>query len=131
MLDLLRLVVMMPAETVLDVRGVRWVRVGLADGGSISIWPGHAPLLGETVPGDVRYAAGSDEHSVSLGPGVLHVARGRVTIYTARSVSYGTEEDGHSGGAQQNHLQPLAATLPGSVGSRTPGGTGSRDVGKG
>jgi hypothetical protein len=45
----LRLIVTTPAETILDVPDVRWVQARLADGGGIGIWPGHAPLLAETV----------------------------------------------------------------------------------
>ena len=54
----MRLTVLTPAETLLEVEGVKWVRVQLADGGGISIWPGHAPLLAETVAAELRYADG-------------------------------------------------------------------------
>jgi len=54
----LRLTVLTPAETLLEVEGVKWVRVQLADGGGISIWPGHAPLLAETVAAALHYAGG-------------------------------------------------------------------------
>ena len=54
----MRLTVLTPAETLLEVEGVKWVRVQLADGGRISIWPGHAPLLAETVAAALRYAGG-------------------------------------------------------------------------
>ena len=81
MFEPLRLVVKTPEETTLDVRGVAWVRVGLSAGERISIWPGHAPLLGETAAGDIGYATTSGENCVFVGPGILHVARGQVTIY--------------------------------------------------
>lgn len=54
----MRLTVLTPAETLLEVEGVKWVRVQLADGGGISIWPGHAPLLAETVAAALCYAEG-------------------------------------------------------------------------
>ena len=54
----MRLTVLTPAETLLEVEGVKWVRVQLADGGGISIWPGHAPLLAETVAAELRYTGG-------------------------------------------------------------------------
>ena len=50
--------VLTPIKTLLDVEGVAWVQVRLADGGGIGIYPGHAPLLAETVTAPLRYANG-------------------------------------------------------------------------
>lgn len=81
-----RLLVLTPEETVLDVSGVRWVRAQLVDGAGISIWPGHAPLLAETVPAPLQYADKSGEHSLPLNAGILQVTPGKVTIYTTGRV---------------------------------------------
>jgi len=78
----LRLTVLTPAETLLDVEGVTWVQALLADGGGIGIYPGHAPLLAETVTAPLRYADRSDEHTLDLEAGILQVDRGGVTIFT-------------------------------------------------
>lgn len=79
----LRLTVLTLAETLLDVEEVAWVRARLADGGGISIYPGHAPLLAETVTAPLRYANGSGEHVLELEAGILQVDRDGVTIFTS------------------------------------------------
>ena len=78
----LRLTVLTPAETLLDVAEVAWVQVQLSDGGGIGIYPGHAPLLAETITAPLRYADGLGEHVLDLEAGILQVERGGVTIFT-------------------------------------------------
>jgi F0F1-type ATP synthase epsilon subunit len=82
MFPLWQLCVRTPVETRLAVDGVRWVRVRLADGAWISIWPGHGPLLAETVGAPVRYLDSAGEHDVPVGPGILRVTAGQVCILT-------------------------------------------------
>jgi F0F1-type ATP synthase epsilon subunit len=91
-----RLMVLTPAETLLDMEGVAWVQACLADGGPIGIYPGHAPLLGETVTAPLRYADGLGEHALDLAAGILQVDRGGVTVFTgglARKGDAGGEEE--------------------------------------
>jgi F-type H+-transporting ATPase subunit epsilon len=78
----LRLMVLTPAETLLDVAEVAWVQVQLSDGGGIGIYPGHAPLLAETVTAPLRYADELGEHALDLEAGILQVERDGVTIFT-------------------------------------------------
>ena len=54
----------------------------LADGAGISIYPSHAPLLGETVAAPIRYADREGEHTLELEAGFLQVALDRVTIFS-------------------------------------------------
>jgi len=82
MCAMLRLVVQTPAATLLEVTGVRRVQVQLVDGGGIGIYPGHAPLIAETVTAPLRYEDESGEHNVRLYAGILQVAPGLVTIQT-------------------------------------------------
>ena len=82
-----RLTVLTPAETLLDVRGVAWVQARLADGGGIGIWPGHAPLVAETVKAPLRYADEAGEHSLDLEAGLLQIDRAGVTILTVGPAS--------------------------------------------
>jgi F0F1-type ATP synthase epsilon subunit len=77
-----RLVIRTPAETALEAHDVTWVQVQLADGGPITILPGHAPLLAESVAAPLRYVDGAGDHSVLVNAGLLYVARGEVTVYT-------------------------------------------------
>jgi F0F1-type ATP synthase epsilon subunit len=79
--------VLTPAEALLDEEEVGWMRVLLADGGSMGIRPGHAPLLAETAAGAVEYGGREDEHgrehgTLDLEAGILRVERDHVTIFT-------------------------------------------------
>jgi F-type H+-transporting ATPase subunit epsilon len=76
----LRLSILTPTEPVVLADDIAWLQARLADGGSIGIWPGHAPLIAETVCGPVRYSDGSGEHRVELQAGLLHVESGGVVI---------------------------------------------------
>ena len=93
--ELLRLAVLTPGETLLDARGVAWVKARLTDGGGIGIWPLHAPLVGETVSGRMRYADEAGEHWLDLEAGILQVDGDGVTILTSGT----TGGDGNVDGA--------------------------------
>ena len=80
----LRLQVLTPAETLLDVAEVSWVHLQLADGLGISIYPGHAPLLAETATAPLRYADSTGEHTLDLEAGILEVSgAGEVVLFTS------------------------------------------------
>ena len=79
----LHLTVLTPAETVLDAQQVAWVQARLADGGGIGIYPGHAPLVAETVTAPLRYADPSGEHALDLEAGILLVDADGVAIFTS------------------------------------------------
>jgi F0F1-type ATP synthase epsilon subunit len=91
------------AEAVwLDEPEVTWVRVVLADGRSIGIRQGHAPLLAETAPGTLQYGTEAGAHSVDIDRGILQVHREGVDIYAAaggrssRSQDSAPDDDSHS-----------------------------------
>lgn len=49
--------------------------------GDLGILPGHAPLLGVLVAGDVRiHASSGEDHNVTIDSGFLSVDHDRVTI---------------------------------------------------
>jgi len=77
------LTVLTPAQILLHVREAAWVQARLADRGGIGIYPGHAPLLAETVTAPVRYADRLGEHTLQLEAGILQVDRDGVTIFTS------------------------------------------------
>ncbi len=104
MYEPLRLTIRTPEGTLADASGIRWVHVPLSDGGTISIWPGHAPLLAETQRGIVRYADSDGEHSVPIAPGVLVIASGTVSVM--------------SGGATDQMEEAPIARLEGELMSR-------------
>ena len=110
----LRLTVLTPAETVLDVEKVGRVQAHLADGGGIGIYPGHAPLTAETVTAPLRYADPSGEHTIDLEAGVLLVETDGVTIFTSGPAqTFKVSETGKvSDEARFNRLtQALLATM--------------------
>jgi F0F1-type ATP synthase epsilon subunit len=74
--------VLTPERTLLEAEGVTQVRARLADGGPIGIYPGHAPLLAETVAAPLRYADASGEHAIDLNAGILQIKSTDVTIFT-------------------------------------------------
>jgi len=82
-IDLLHLRVSTPEGPLLEADGVTWMRIQLADGGSIGIRPGHAPLLAETVAAPLRYGDGLGEHSLDLEGGILHIHPQGVDVYAS------------------------------------------------
>jgi len=75
--------VLTPAQTLLDAQEVAWVQARLADSGSVGIYPGHAPLLAETIAAPLRYADPSGVHTLDLEAGFLQVEGEGVTIFTS------------------------------------------------
>lgn len=82
MADLLRLTVLTPEKALLDVGGVRKVRVLLVDGAWLSVYPGHAPLLAEIVAGSVTYVRDAGEEEIALAEGIVRIGGGAVTVFT-------------------------------------------------
>ncbi len=76
-----RLTVLTPERALLDARGVTQVQAQLVDGSPIGIYPGHAPLLAETVAAPLRYTDASGEHAIDLGAGILQVSDAGVTVF--------------------------------------------------
>ena len=121
----LGLTVLSPAGALLDEPQVDWVQVQLADGGGIGIWPGHAPLIAETIGAPLIYAQDGEQHRIDLHHGILQVETGRVVILT------GGEAGGHQGEGRQkadsSRFDRLARVLltrlrlEGEEGAREPG----------
>jgi F0F1-type ATP synthase epsilon subunit len=80
-----------PAETLLQVEGVQWVHLRLVDGAGISIYPGHAPLLAETVAGSLRYADRSGDHGFHTRAGILQIEENHVTVFTSGELQPGEQ----------------------------------------
>lgn len=99
----LRLTVLTPAEMIWQAELVRWIQVQLADGGGLGIWPGHAPLLAETVTAPLRYADDAGEQAINLAAGILQIAAGEVTIFTSGFVEADTAKE--RSGAERSVVQ--------------------------
>jgi len=93
---LLRLRVLTPAETMIDVEEATRLQARLVDGGGISIYPGHAPLIAETVTAPLRYTDPAGEHTLEVKAGILVVDAGAVTIFTS----------GHAQPSESQQLSP-------------------------
>jgi F0F1-type ATP synthase epsilon subunit len=119
MAEPLRLRVMTPTVTLLDVQGVTNVRVQLADGGSIGLRPGHAPLLAETIAASLQYSVGEAEHHFDTQAGILFVDTGTATIFTSGSGEY---EIGDPGAGK---FDRLANELLNRLGTRSVDGSGN------
>ncbi|MDY6875348.1 MAG: hypothetical protein SWK90_03970 [Chloroflexota bacterium] len=106
----LRLTVLTPAQTLLDVEMVTLVQAHLADSGRISIYPGHMPLLAESVTASLRYTDGSGEHTLNLEGGILQVDRDCVTVFTSGLAQPGKSCES-TPGSEDARFDRLAQTL--------------------
>jgi len=78
-----KLLILSPQETLLDLDDLQKVRVTLADGGSIGIHSGHHPLLAETITGIIEYGREFFTDRVGVQEGILRVEGDQVIIYTS------------------------------------------------
>lgn len=83
----LSLRILSPEGPILEVDGAASINVPLVDGGGIGIRPGHAPLIGETVQGPVRYQTPGEENQIEVMPGILEISNNVVTILTVSQIS--------------------------------------------
>jgi len=79
--DPFRLTVLAPTGTLLEAEGVTWVRARLSGSAPLSVYPGHAPLIGETEAAPLEYADRAGEHALELEGGILQVEEGGVTLF--------------------------------------------------
>jgi len=98
----LTLRVMTPAETILEAADVAQIQLQVADG-SLGIWPGHAPLLAQTVRAPLHYTDETGEHALNLESGILHIDQTGVTILTGGLVAAEAES-----GQPARHFERLA-----------------------
>ena len=109
--DLLRFSVLTPDKTLLDVANVRKVRLKLADGGWLSIYPRHAPLLGETLAGPVTYITAEGDETISLSESILQVFENGVTLFSGGELTASMAQSGVEDGAAAAHFDRLARVL--------------------
>lgn len=109
--DLLRFSVLTPDSTLLDVANVRQVRLRLADHGWLSIYPRHAPLLGETLAGPVTYTTAEGDETVSLSESILQIFENDVTLFSGSKLTASAAQSGTEGEADAAHFDRLARVL--------------------
>ena len=111
MAEPLRLIVWTPSETVLEAEQVGWIHVKLAQAKTLTIWPGHAPLLAETVAEELGYGDEEGTHTIELPAGILQVRDSTVTLFLAGTLG-GVSWPEDSG----KRLERLAQTIPDALG---------------
>ncbi len=79
----LRLTVMPPDRVLLAVDSTTKVRMKLADDAWLSVYPGHAPLIAELLPGPVQYDTDAESGELSIAEGIVQVTEGQVTVLTS------------------------------------------------
>jgi len=93
MAETFRLRVRNPLETLLESDQTEWVHLRLADGTGLTVYPGHAPLLAETVTTQLRYANETGEHAFNAEAGILQVKGNEVTVFTSSEAEVETTPD--------------------------------------
>lgn len=107
---MMHLQILTPAETLLEVEEAKWVHLRLADGTGLSIYPGHAPLLAETVTAPLRYADASGEHAFDVEAGILEVDDQGVMVFTSGKPE-AVESPRPSAVAEEKRFERLARKL--------------------
>ncbi len=109
---LLSLRIISPDGIILERDQLVAVSVLLADGGSIGIRPGHAPLIAETLSGPVRYQSAEEHNRIEVHPGVLEIRENTVVILTAGEVGQTPEDTVKTADAEFTRLmETLVGTL--------------------
>lgn len=98
----LHLTVMTPEQVVLHVDAVQRVRLKLADQAWLSIYPYHAPLVGEILPGPLQYDTEIETGEIAVGPGILQVEGDEVVVLTS-----GLQQEGHRDAQDEVELADL------------------------
>ena len=118
--DLLRLTVLTPSETVVNVEQIQWVHVNLAGAKALTVWPGHAPLLAETATDALRYADAAGTHTIDLPAGVLQVRESTVTLFLAGTLGEQPWPEG-----EDERFERLAETMLAQKDALLSGGRGA------
>jgi len=79
----LRLTVLTPDRVLLAVDLATKVRMKLADDAWLSVYPNHAPLIAEVLPGPVQYDTDEESGELSIAEGIVQVTEGQVTVLTS------------------------------------------------
>lgn len=82
MAQTLRLRVITPERVLLSVDEAAKVRLRLADRAWLSVYPYHAPLVAETLPGVLQYETETEAGEMRLGAGILRILGNEVTVLT-------------------------------------------------
>lgn len=111
--ETLRLIAWTPDATLLDVEAVAWVHVKLANNKDVTFWPGHAPLLAETIAETIRYEDRNGPQHVEFPSGMLRVRDNVVTLFLDRTAGDAApDRDKTSSRSFDRLAESLLAALP-------------------
>ena len=86
MAEPIHLVVWTLSERLLDIEDLEWVHLRLAEERSVTVWPGHGPLLAETAADALDYRDASSTHTIDLPAGIVQVKGDTVTVFLVGSL---------------------------------------------
>ena len=111
MAQTLHLKVLSPDSTILDVEQVKSVRARLRGDTWLSIYPGHAPLLAELLPGNLAYATGERRDELDISTGILQVSKNQITVFVGKAQDLTAEKDDDSAVQFDNLARMLMRTM--------------------
>ena len=111
MAQTLHLKVLSPDSTILDVEQVKSVRARLRGDTWLSIYPGHAPLLAELLPGNLAYATGERRDEIDISTGILQVSKNQITVFVGKAQDLTAEKDDDSAVQFDNLARMLMRTM--------------------
>jgi F0F1-type ATP synthase epsilon subunit len=117
--ELLSFTVVTPSGSLVDVQEVRKVRVRLVDKGLLSVYPYHAPLIGETLSGEVLFIVGDQERRLNLRSGILFVRENSISVYTSGELGEeSTESRAEDEAERAERFDRLASVLMSTLRAR-------------
>ena len=111
MAQTLHLKVLSPDSTILDVEQVKSVRARLRGDTWLSIYPGHAPLLAELLPGNLAYATGERRDELDISTGILQVSKNQITVFVGKAQDLTAKKDDDSAVQFDNLARMLMRTM--------------------
>lgn len=73
--------VISPVQGTKEYKNILSVSCQMKGAGWLEIMPGHLPLIGATVEGDVHVSSQSGKNDLTLPPGILQVGNGVVKLF--------------------------------------------------
>jgi F0F1-type ATP synthase epsilon subunit len=87
------LTILSPDQVILNVKKVRMVRTRLRGDSWLSIYPNHAPLIAELLPGKLVYSADDQQEEIDLPAGIMQVNENKIKIFTGSSLHSETSDE--------------------------------------
>ncbi len=77
--------VLSPDSVIFEAENVTKVRARLRGDTWLSVYPGHAPLLAETLPGKLEYEINEHQSELILSAGILQVKQNHITVFVSKA----------------------------------------------